>query len=216
MGKSCFDCLCDDDVSLGIKKLSLGSIHIFNPVGLVYVCVCVVCGHARVCVHACDCVYTYNYVCDCVVYICVCVCACVCVLLYLHLCVRLQCKYAFSYWTIFQHTPHRTLWVAYPAVRYCCQRFCRNWVTGAKSLANGEFIWMTCLTLNCPQRGTGGDQDPRWWRQGRLFLTQLSPPGWCCMKMGSDEIHVNNVLFSVRGKGELNRCCPLTSLVPYH
>ena len=23
------------------------------------------------------------------------------------------------------------------------------------------------------------------------------------MKMGSDEIHVNNVLFSVRGKGEL-------------
>ena len=76
--------------------------------------------------------------------------------------------------------------------------------------------WMTCLTLNCPQRGTGVDQDPRWWRQGRLFLTQLSPPGWCCMKMGSDEIHVNNVLFSVRGKGELNRCCPLTTLVPYH
>ena len=49
MGKSCFDCLCDDDVSLGIKKLSLGSIHIFNPVSLVYVCVCCVWACTRVC-----------------------------------------------------------------------------------------------------------------------------------------------------------------------
>ena len=128
--------------------------------------------HACVCMHVIVCTHIIMCVTVLCIYVCVCVWVCVCVLLYLHLCVHLQRKYAFSYWTIFQHTPHRTLWVAYPAVRYCCQRFCRNWVTGAKSLANGEFIWMTCLTLNCPQRGTGGDQDPRRWRQGRQFLMQ--------------------------------------------
>ena len=42
------------------------------------VVVVVVCGHARVCVHACDCVYTYNCMCDCVVYIYIYVCVCVC------------------------------------------------------------------------------------------------------------------------------------------
>ena len=82
--------------------------------------------------------------------------------------------------------------------------------------------------LSCLQRGTGGDQDIRRWKEaGTISNATLSPPEWFCIKMGSDESHCN-VWLIVRarvpkpqllkskesGSGDSDRCHPLTCLMP--
>ena len=66
---------------------------------------------------------------------CLCVCACPVSLLLFSLSVA---NNILLFDCFLQLTPHRTLWVAYPAVKYSCRRFCRRLATGAKSLASGE------------------------------------------------------------------------------
>ena len=182
-------------------------------------CVCVLLLLLCVGMHACVCMHVIvcTHIIVCVIVLCIYIYVCVCV----YFCISV-CVYVCNANT---HFPTGLFFSIHPTGH--CGWHTQQWNTAARDFAETglqeQNHWQMVSSLD-DLSDTKLSSERYWWGPRSQVVeagetipnTILSPPGWCCMKMGSDEIHVNNVLFSVRGKGELNRCCPLTTLVPYH